>query len=160
MGVWLRVFLKGLRMLVQLLFASSGGGGDVIPVLPGGTVDSTGSSPKFAIVSVLRNGTITSFGEDLSFATQYWHTSGQASIGDGFWVRFTRVTGTASNYTGSTVGTWHQLSSTRTFGYDVPEGAGPHTGTYTIQIASDSGGTTIVSASSSGAYSVTADSTG
>lgn len=159
MWSWFVRLIKGVCMLAQMFFTSETGGGSIVPSLAGGTTESIGTSPQAASVNVLRNGTITSTGADTAFSTQYWHTSGNTTIGDAYWVRFTRVTGTSTNYAGAAVSTWHQISSTRSCGYDVPEAAGEFAGTYTIEIASDSGGSTIVSTSASGAYVVTANST-
>ena len=143
-------------MLLQLVI-STGPNGSVVPSLPGGTAYSIGSSPQYSSVSVLRNGTITSFGLDSFFSTQYWHTSTDVTVGDGYWVRFTRITGGSTYYNGAAVNTWHQLSATRSISHDCPEGYGEE-GTYTIEIASDSGGVTIVSSSAAGAYTVDCDS--
>jgi hypothetical protein len=152
---WIERILKGWRMVIQLFVGSNNGA--IVPTLAGGTTLSEGTSPQTATVSVLRNGTITSNGDDTTFSTQYWHTSGSATIGDSYWVRFTRVTGgPPTYYIGDAVSTWHQITTTRYFGHDSPEGYDEQ-GTYTIEIASDSGGVTIVSTSASGAYSVRAN---
>lgn len=70
-----------------------------------------------------------------------WVANAHATIGDGYWIRVTLTAGDALD-TG-TAGSWLQLSSDRTFGYSQ-SGLGSKSGTFTIEIATDSGGSNIV----------------
>jgi len=66
------------------------------------------------------------------------------NVGASYWIRFTQTSSySSSTETGSARGTWHQLSTTRLFGVQrsLPGAGGRY---YTVQIASDSGGSNIV----------------
>jgi hypothetical protein len=73
-----------------------------------------------------------------------WATPNTAGIGSSYWIRFTQTAsvGGTTEY-GSARGVWNQISSTLYFGVSrTANGAGYRT--YTVQIASDSGGSNIV----------------
>jgi hypothetical protein len=78
-------------------------------------------------------------------ASGNWGTPAVSGIGSNYWVRFTRTafsgTGTATASTG-----WLQLSSARSVSVisNAPTGFQSANATYTIEIATDSGGSNIV----------------
>lgn len=139
--------------------------GGVVRSLRGGLVQVSRGSDNLGYIAVTRNGLIE-FGGDggtfthVVFNPHFWHRSRMATIGDGYWVRFTRTAGTSTNYSGDAVGVWHQLNTQRSFGYNVPALAGLYDGTYTIEIATSSGGSPIVASSVVGAYQILVDSPG
>lgn len=80
-----------------------------------------------------------------SFSVGNWTTPTTAGIGSSYWVRFTETasSGAGVTVTGSTRGSWLQLSSSRTYGLSrTANGFGYRV--YTVEISSDSGGATIV----------------
>lgn len=68
-----------------------------------------------------------------------YYSPNLAGIGNLFWVRFTATSGT---FTSNDASTWTQLSSTR--GVTKASVAGTGSVTFTIEIASDSGGSNVV----------------
>jgi hypothetical protein len=71
-----------------------------------------------------------------------WATS--SSVGSNYWIRLTQTSQLGiTTVTGAARGVWHQLSTTRTFGVSTSS-LGYGSKTYTVEIASDSGGATIV----------------
>ena len=91
------------------------------------------------------DGTITGgSSQSGSYSVGNWTTPTAAGIGSSYWVRFTQTSssGPSTEY-GATRGSWLQLSSSRTFGVSKTAN-GLSTRVYTAQIASDSGGATIV----------------
>lgn len=124
--------------------------GGVVSSLVGGTT--VGTAMDLGVV-VRREGTIgvyTNGSPSTTFPTRPWHRSFMTSIGDVFWVRFTLVSGDVPV---GTTGAWLQLNVDRAIYYQSIFGL--RSGTFTVEIASSSGGTPIVSASASGAYLVT-----
>lgn len=73
-----------------------------------------------------------------------WRLPQGAGVGSGYWVRATQTASSGFySATGSARGTWHALSTTRYFGVSMaPIGYGAQT--LTFEIATDSGGATIV----------------
>jgi hypothetical protein len=77
-----------------------------------------------------------------------WTTPITAGIGSSYWIRFTQ-TGTfgGSSESGDGRGIWYQLSDIRSYGlYRTANGAGGRQ--YTVEIATDSGGSNIVASTS------------
>jgi len=76
-----------------------------------------------------------------------WRAPNSAGIGSSYWIRFTRIGGSAIEYTGDTLGVWHSLSSNRMVGHSlVSSGALQiRQGTYQADISGDGGTTTLVS---------------
>jgi hypothetical protein len=73
-----------------------------------------------------------------------WRLPNSAGVGSGFWVRVTQTAQFGfTTITGSARATWHALSTTRYFGISTST-LGYASRTYTFEIASDSGGATIV----------------
>jgi hypothetical protein len=98
------------------------------------------------------DGTIT-YGNNGTFSGSMgnWTTPTTTGIGSSYWIRFTQTasSGTTTE-TGGTRGVWLSLSSGRTYGLERTEN-GQGYRQYTIEISSDSGGSTIV-ASKTGVY--------
>jgi hypothetical protein len=97
------------------------------------------------------NGTMDKF----EFTTGYtnlgetWGSPTTAGIGSNYWIRFTRTAtnsfGSPTAATNSTASTgWLQLNSAREIYIDRTPGQHNFSATYTIEIASDSGGSTIL----------------
>jgi hypothetical protein len=73
-----------------------------------------------------------------------WRLPNSAGIGASFWVRVTQTSQIGlTTVTGSARATWLSLSTTRYFGVSTSS-IGYGSKTYTFEIASDSGGATIV----------------
>jgi len=80
-----------------------------------------------------------------SFAVGHWTTPITGGIGSSYWIRFTETASSGAGVTvyGATRGVWLQLSSLRTYGLSrTANGLGYRV--YTVEISSDSGGSTIV----------------
>jgi hypothetical protein len=91
------------------------------------------------------NGTMT-YGTNSTFSTSMgnWASPTTTGIGSSYWIRFTQTSsGGVSTETGSSRGVWHQLSSQRIFGLSKVNN-GFANRIYTVEISSDSGGSTIV----------------
>lgn len=104
---------------------------------PGGTA--------YAELIFNSNGTIQYGTSDVGMGgAGSWATPTTTGIGSSYWIRFTQTAsiGGTTEY-GSARGVWNQISSTLYFGVSrTANGAGYRT--YTVQIASDSGGSNIV----------------
>lgn len=74
-----------------------------------------------------------------------WASPTTTGIGSGYWVRFTETASSGAGQTvyGSPRGVWLQLSSAHTFGVSRTLNGGGYR-EYTVQIATDSGGSNIV----------------
>ena len=96
------------------------------------------------------NGTMDQFSFNYGYVSMgYWGSPTTTGIGSNYWIRFTRTAtnsfGTPTAATNSTASTgWLQLSSAREIGIDRTPGQHNFSATYTIEIASDSGGSTIL----------------
>ena len=96
------------------------------------------------------NGTMNYFSFDFGYTSMgYWGSPTTTGIGSNYWIRFTRTAtnsfGTPTAATNSTASTgWLQLSSAREIGISRTPGQHDFSATYTIEIASDSGGSTIL----------------
>ena len=96
------------------------------------------------------NGTMDQFSFNYGYVSMgYWGSPTTTGIGSNYWIRFTRTAtnsfGTPTAATNSTASTgWLQLSSAREIGISRTPGQHNFSATYTIEIASDSGGSTIL----------------
>lgn len=70
-----------------------------------------------------------------------WYSPTTASIGDTHWVRFTKVSESGATISG-TFGSWLQLNTARSL--SISTSSGEASGVITIEISTDSSGTTIV----------------
>jgi hypothetical protein len=74
-----------------------------------------------------------------------WYTPNETGVGSGYWVRCTYQSGSAIYSSGAGLNSWLQLSSNRTWSFlNSAPGYSSLTGTYRWEIASDSGGSTIL----------------
>jgi hypothetical protein len=99
----------------------------------------------FAYYAFNSNGVITYWANGINnAAVGNWASPTTAGIGSSYWIRFTQTSsfGTSTE-TGGARGVWISLSGVATFGVEV-SGPGYGSRTYTVQIASDSGGSNIV----------------
>ena len=99
----------------------------------------------FAYYLFNSNGVITYWANGINnAAVGNWASPTTAGIGSSYWIRFTQTSSVGtSTETGSARGTWISLSIAPTFGVEV-SGPGYGSRTYTVEIASDSGGSNIV----------------
>jgi hypothetical protein len=92
------------------------------------------------------NGTIQAGTSDIGIQSAgNWATPTTTGVGSSYWVRFTETASSGAGQTvyGSARGVWHQISSTLYFGVSRTANGGGYR-TYTVQIATDSGGSNIV----------------
>ncbi len=128
---------------------SDGWGKSAISISLASLTDIDGSAypgdTAFAEYRFQDNGTIT-YGNNSTFSGSMgnWASPTTAGIGSSYWIRFTQTAaGGLSTETGSSRGVWHQLSSQRIFGLSKQNNGYAYR-TYTVQIASDSGGSNII----------------
>lgn len=106
----------------------------------------SGPGPAYAEMTLYSNGSAGWAGSDGSGSFTNWATPTTGGVGSSYWVRFTQtgsVSPVGTNETGSARNTWVALSGSPYFGVQRTLG-GYGSRTYTIQIASDSGGSNIV----------------
>lgn len=99
----------------------------------------------FAEYRFQTDGTIT-YGNNSTFSGSMgnWASPTTTGIGSSYWVRFTETASDGdSTVIGSARGVWIQMSSARIFGLEKTTGGLAYR-VYTIQIATDSGGSNIV----------------
>lgn len=140
--------------ILQALIGSLGGAPVVVP-LPGGTVSSTTATPTNAAATLnfTSTGTVTSSRAGIgSTVSHNWHLAPGAGVGNSFWLRATVTSGT--NPTTGSINSWVQLSGTTTWqNSDTLANGLAVTSTLLIEIATDSGGSNVVT---SGSYTLTA----
>ena len=104
----------------------------------------------FAYYLFNSNGVITYWANGVNnAAVGDWATPTTAGIGSSYWIRFTQTSSSGtSTETGSARGVWIALSISPTFGVEV-SGPGYASRTYTVEVASDSGGSNIVATKTS-----------
>lgn len=129
---------------------------EVVQPLPGGLVSSLTLSPANANATLNFNsdGTVSSSHNGSGLDVSHnWHLNPAGGVGTNFWVRATVSAGTTP--TSGTVDSWLQLSSNRSWANaDAVANGLSVTSTLTIEIATDSGGSNIVT---SGSYTVVAE---
>jgi|LakMenEpi03Aug12_release.lakeMendotaPanAssembly.Ray.scaffolds.fasta_scaffold868776_1 hypothetical protein len=104
-----------------------------------------GGEPSMAQLFFTSNGTWNATLEASASKSGNWGTPTTAGAGSGFWIRFTRTFfsgGAGNSATGSTG--WLQLNVSRDILVERTSGFGVTTAEYTIEIATDSGGSNIV----------------
>ena len=117
--------------------------GGIVNPLPGGTAQASGLNAPYVIVN--SDGTITLLANT---TTQNWYTPTTTGIGTGYYVKFSKVSGDNADY--NQAADWTEITSNFYIGY--ASGGGAKSGDWTVEIASDSGGTTVVT---SGTYTMT-----
>lgn len=115
-----------------------------------GTYDDDGTGQGYAgtTLQIGTNGTYTIDGIwSGNLKTGNWGSPTTTGIGSNYWVRFTRTAFTQSNGSATATTGWLQLSSARSVSSSCsnPSGNAFANATYTVEISTDSAGTTIVS---------------
>lgn len=93
------------------------GGAVIASIANGDLYTEEFSSPATTSMSCVGDGSQTEIAADVIANPGDWYSPITAGIGNSFYVRFTRISGTAWNIGGLTSGTWYLLSSTRTIGH-------------------------------------------
>ena len=108
-----------------------------------------GGEPSTAELNFLSNGTWSATLEASASKSGNWATPTTTSIGAGYWIRFTRTffSGGAGNSATASTG-WLQLNTTQGIFVSRTSGFGVTTADFTIEIATDSGGSNIVATAS------------
>jgi hypothetical protein len=110
-----------------------------------GTVQNDVSEGAYIVLN--SDGTITAYTTGSGYAAGSWYWPTTTNIGSGAWVRITYVSGDALD-SGTdwylAPGTWNSLAAGANIGFAGGSAAG-RLAVYTIEIATDSGGSTIVS---------------
>lgn len=132
-------------MGIHQAFLGSGGGRVVSPLTDRNVVASSISAEP--TVTVKTDGTLYRTG--ISSATDQWFEPTTAGIGSSYWVRFTVTAGDALSYTPGSG--WLQISEDRLIG-NVREGK--PTSVVLIEIASDSGGSNVVTSGTFTIYTI------
>jgi hypothetical protein len=104
-----------------------------------------GGEPSMAQLFFTSNGTWNATLEASASKSGNWGTPTTTGAGSGFWIRFTRTFfsgGAGNSATGSTG--WLQLNVSQDILVERTSGFGVTTAEYTIEIATDSGGSNIV----------------
>jgi len=116
-------------------------GMSVAPYITAGNANTSGSvTASFTLNS---NGTCSATAAPITDEANYpanWATSTTTGIGSSYWAR---VTVTSGSLTSGTTGSWVQLSSNTTWSKNTT-GTGGATVLFTLEIASDSGGSNIL----------------
>jgi hypothetical protein len=107
---------------------------------------SSWSSPTSLTLLMSSNGTWTGVGSEGNVATGNWGTPTTSGIGSSYWIRFTRTAqDIPSGGQSSSASTgWLSLSTAQQVTVYNPASGGTFSATYSIQISTDSGGSTIV----------------
>ncbi len=105
--------------------------------------------PTTSVTSTLTwqtNGTVTIGGSGSLTASSNpnWYTPTTTGAGNSYWIRFTQNTSNGGTLGGDALNTWHALSTGRMLTL-YRSSTGFSTRTFTVQIATDSGGSNIVS---------------
>lgn len=105
--------------------------------------------PSSATLSFLSDGTWSATLEASASKSGNWATPTTTGVGSGYWIRFTRTffSGGAGNSATASTG-WLQLNTTQSIDVTRTSGFGVTTADYTIEIATDSGGSNIVATAS------------
>jgi len=117
----------------------------VTVVVPVGIYEHLIAQPTNAVCNITfnTNGTTSVSAGVTGPGPENWMSGGS---GASYWVRWTNTTGTLTT---GTAGTWQQLSTARTFGVTfTTNAAGSKPCVGTVDIATDSGGVTIVATGS------------
>jgi hypothetical protein len=110
------------------------------------SVSAYGQYPSVADFTFSRNGGWSFSGNNGEEYSGLWVTSGASStVGDGYWILFNRTAVSGNNGTATATTGWMQLNGDRTIHVTKNNSGGiVYNATYTIQIATDSGGSNIV----------------
>lgn len=102
------------------------------------------SGTAYAEITFYTDGSVGYAASDGSGSQPNWASPTTTGIGSSYWIKLTQTASySTTTETGSSRGVWLQISSNLTFGVSrTLTGAGGRT--YTVQIATDSGGSNIV----------------
>jgi hypothetical protein len=115
----------------------------IVNPLPGQTFYSYGSPTASSRLRVSADGWIRHVDNGTPIQQHQWHTGG----GDtSLYVRFTLISGSTPNI--GTLNTWQQLNADRDIGNSVSTAGVIKSSNIKVEIATDSGGTNIISTSS------------
>jgi hypothetical protein len=115
-----------------------------------GTIFHNTISPVNAFAALRFNSSGQAFeliGASPAVAAPNWYEPTTTGIGNSYWIRIRRVSGSATGYVGATVNTWLQMSSTREIGHLIDGPSDFITALYEIDFSTSSGGTPIVGVS-------------
>lgn len=116
--------------------------------------DAPSSGPAYASITFNTDGTISYVG-DGSTGVSNWYTPTTTNVGSSYWIKFTTTSG--SPWTGGlTSGTIYALSSARTVVWQQILSGGGKTGTASVNIYADAGGTALVGTGTINAQVLTA----
>lgn len=121
--------------------------------IPGIVLGNTSTSTSSAALLLYADGTMGATGSDSALDAAFWRTPTEAGAGAGYWVRLT-VTAGAAPSSGSSTGAWVSLASTVSWQWSRST-VGSTTATVTLEIASDSAGTTVLASRSGITVTVT-----
>lgn len=116
-----------------------------------GSLTQAGGSP--ALLMSVRTDGVVQWSAGISGPFEVWNRGRSDDHAANYWVRFTKVTG--DNVDIGTMNTWLQITTNWSFGYSKSSGTQTWTGTFTIEIASDAGGSTIVASTAVGGITLT-----
>ena len=105
--------------------------------------DAPVSGAAAANITFNTNGTITYVGDGSTGVTN-WYLPTTTAIGSSYWIKFTTTSGVPWTVGGLTSGTIYALSSNRQVGWVQLVGGGGKTGTASVNIYGDSGGTILL----------------
>jgi hypothetical protein len=118
-------------------------GGGIVNPLPGETFYSVGSPSASSRLRISTDGWVRHVDNGSPIQKHQWHTGG----GDtSLFVRFTLISGTTPNI--GTLNTWQQLNADRDIGNSNSIAGSIRSSVIKVEIATDSGGTNIISTSS------------
>lgn len=125
----------------QMLLA--GGAGVVAPFTAWNVSgDNSPGNLATATFGLLADGTVSGLGainDNTSPGSSNWYSPTSTGVGSSYWVRYTATSGTLSSNDAST---WTQLNATRSVTKSASSGSASCT--FTIEIAADSGGATVL----------------
>jgi len=130
------------------MLSAAGGIGAVVGSLSAGSVIGDGlatGSAASGVVQFNSDGTIllTASSSGPTSGPANWYAAPVAGVGSSYWVRWTLTAGT---FTTGTAGSWLSLATGASVGKNFT-GTGAASATFTVQIASDAAGVTILSTS-------------
>lgn len=127
-----------------------------IPVL--GVYDTeTDPADAYAGFTFYADGTAAVEGNDATIdSPPNWHTPSGGTPGNSYWIRVSVTAGSNPNFSNPGVGSWLAMSSTRAWTWRQTT-VGSNTATVTIEISSDSGGSTVVASKTGIAISAIVD---
>ena len=132
-----------------VMLSAAGGLGAVVTSLGAGNVIGDGlaaGGPSSGTVQFNSDGTILLTASFAGAATgpANWYAPPVSGVGSSYWVRWTLTAGT---FTTGTAGVWLSLATGASVGKSLGSGTGAASATFTVQIASDAAGATILSTS-------------